>query len=271
LANRPRCPSCPCFRASARPTLDRIKKAGEIRIGFNPNIIPFSYLNDRGELVGFDIAYAYQLARHLQVRLRLIPFTWDGLEDDLANRRFDLALSGIYVTDERLQRFVVSEPYLRSPVALIVRADAVDRYLSRAAIEAQDGLTLAVFDDPVMKALAKRVLPDAEVVVLPSYEALPQYPEVDAAVWTLEQAKAWAAPRADYTAVVPRDLGGRFLIAYLMPADALSFREYLDYWLRLQNVNGFSERMVRRWIDGKPDGEPQRRWSILRDVLGWQR
>ncbi len=255
----------------ATSTMERIKQAGEIKIGFNPYIIPFSYRNDRGELVGFDIAYAYQLARHLQVRLRLIPFTWDGLEQDLADRRFDLALSGIYVTDERLQRFAVSEPYLKSPVALIVRADAVAGYLSRATIESQEDLTIAVFDDPVMVALAGRVLPDAKVVVLPSYEALPEHPEVDAAIWTLEQAKAWAAPRADYTAVVPQDLGGRFLIAYLLPADALQFREFLDYWLELQTVNGFSERMVRRWIEGKPDATPKPRWSILRDVLGWRR
>lgn len=260
--------------AAAAPqasTLERIRSAGELRIGFNPNIIPFSYRNERGELVGFDIAYAYQLARDLGVRLRLIPFTWDGLEQDLSDRRFDLAVAGIYVTDERLQRFALSEPYLKSPVALIVRAKAAANFLSRADIEAQDDLTIAVFDDPVMIALAKRVLPSAKVAVLPSYEVLPEHPEIDAAIWTLEQAKAWAAPREGYTAVVPKDLGGQFLIAYLMQADALEFRDYLDYWLKLQEVNGFNQRMVHQWIDGKPDAKGKPRWSILRDVLGWQR
>jgi len=255
--------------APQKSTLDRIRSAGEIKIGFNPNIIPFSYRNQRGDLIGFDIAYAYRLARDLGARLRLIPFEWNGLEKDMTARRFDLALAGIYVTDERLQRFAISQPYLKSPVALIVRADAVGQFLSRAAIESREDLAIAVFQDPVMIALADRLLPDAQVVVLPSYDELPAHPHIDAALWTLEQAKAWAAPRADYAAVVPRDLGGHFLIAYLMPGDALQFRNYLDYWLRLQEVNGFNQRMVRKWIEGKPDTTSQPRWSILRDVLGW--
>ncbi len=61
--------------SAAKTALGRIQASGEIRIGFNPDIIPFSYRNERGELVGFDIAHAYQLARDLNVRLRLVPFT----------------------------------------------------------------------------------------------------------------------------------------------------------------------------------------------------
>lgn len=258
--------------ATSQPTsiLDRIQRVGEIRIGYNPNIIPFSYQNNQGNLVGFDIAYAYQLARDLNVRLRLIPFDWQTLDKDLSGQRFDLALSGIYVTDNRLQQFVISEPYYASPVALIVRAETVDKFLSRESIEAQSDLTVAVFDDPIMIDLAHRLLPNVKVIVLPDYSVLPQHPEVGAAIWTLEQAKAWAAPRADYTAVVPRSLGGQFLIAYLMPKQADQLREFLDYWFRLQRVSGFRQRMVDQWIEGKPETKPQPRWSIMRDILGWR-
>lgn len=127
-----------------------------------------------------------------------------------------------------------------------------------------------MFDDPIMLALAKRVLPGAKVVVIPSYAVLEDHPEVDAAIWTLEQAKAWAAPREAYTAVVPRNLGGQFLIAYLLPDDTGQFREFLKYWLRLQRVNGFHDRIVSQWIDGKPEKKEQPRWSIARNVLGWK-
>ena len=59
------------------------------------------------------------------------------------------------------------------------------------------------------------------------------------------------------------------MIAYLMAEDALEFRNYLNCWLKLQDVNGFTERMVRKWIEGKPEQKRERRWSILRNVLGW--
>jgi Na+/H+-dicarboxylate symporter len=257
--------------ATAQPPgsiLENIQRSGEVRVGYNPDIIPFSFLNSKSHLVGFDIAYAYQLARDLNVRLRLIPFTWNNLHDDIAKGRFDIAVSAIYVTDDRLQKFVFSDPYYSSPVALIVRAGDADRFLSRKSIEARTNLTIAVFDDPVLKALAHRTLPDAKMVVLPSYSVLEDHPEVNAALWTLEQAKAWAAPRANYTAVVPKNLGGKILIAFLMPKEADQFRRFVNYWLRLQRVNGFHQRMVGRWIDGNPDAKQKPRWSILRNVIG---
>jgi len=259
----------PAAPPTAGTTLDRIQAAGEIRIGFNPDIIPFSYRNNRGELVGFDVAHAYQLARDLNVRLRLIPFTWDGLAKDLAEHRFDMAASGIFVTDERLKHLAFSEPYLKSPVALIVHAADARRFLSRAEIEARGDLTFAVFRDPVMTGLIDRIFPEAKVVVLPNYDVLPDHPEVDAAIWTLAQAKAWTAQRHDYTAVVPKDFGGELLIAYLMPKEATQFRSFVNYWLRIQHVNGFNQRMVERWIEGKPDTSAKPRWSVLRQTEGW--
>jgi ABC-type amino acid transport substrate-binding protein len=169
-----------------------------------------------------------------------------------------------------LRQFGISDPYYASPVALIVRNTAVNKFLTRELIEeVQTDLTIAVFDDPIMLDLAKRILPGVKVVVIQSYSALEEHPEVDAAIWTLEQAKAWTAPRSNYTAVVPKDLGGQFLIAYLMPDDPGQFREFFNYWLRLQSVNGFHDRMVRQWIDGKPEAKLQPRWSIARNVLGW--
>ena len=244
--------------------LDKIQQEGEIRIGYNPNIVPFSYLNKDGELIGFDIAYAYQLARELNVDLRLVPFQWGNLDDNLKQQRFDMAVSGIYVTDDRLRDFVVSDPYYASPVALIVRTEAVENFLSRESIESHKGLKVAVFDDPIMRSLARRILPGLKVEVLQSYDELESHPEIDAAIWTLEQAKSWAAPREDYTAVVPKDLGGQFLIAYLMPEGASRLREFINYWLRLQHVSGFQARMKDKWIDAKPLIKQVPRWSILR-------
>lgn len=259
----------PVANASApKGALARIQATGEIRIGFNSEIIPFSYRNDRGELVGFDIAHAYQLARDLNVRLRFIPFTWDSLAGHLERNSFDMAASGIFVTNERLERFAFSEPYLKSPVALIVRAENARQFLSRADIEARDNLTFAVFNDPVMTDLINRIFPKAKVVVLPTYDVLPDHPEVDAAIWTRAQAKAWTTPRADYTAVVPQDFGGELLIAYLMPGGSDDLRSFVNYWLRIQHVNGFNQRMVERWIDGKPDASRKPRWNIIRQIEG---
>lgn len=248
--------------------LQRIRRTGELRFGYNPDIIPFSYMNEQGDLVGFDIAFAYRLAQDLNVKLRFIPFEWETLDRDLTAHRFDLAGAGIYVTSARLSAFQVSEPYFESPVALIVPAENAQEFLSRDAIEARTDLTVAVFDDPIMTALARQLFPGAKVVVVPNYFALPAHPEVDAAIWTLEQARVWASAYPAYTAVVPKDLGSPFLFAYLMPPSEGQFEQYLDYWLKLRATDGFRDRMRRKWLEGKPETKPEH-WSILKNLLGW--
>ena len=243
--------------------LKRIQATGELRVGFNQNIIPFSYRNNNDRLVGFDIAYAYQLARDLGVKLVLVPFSWGSLADDLEARRFDLAASGIYVTNDRLRSLEFSEPYYQSAVALIVKADKVDSYLDRTEIAKRPNLVIGIFDDPVLQDMTKRLFPDATIKVLPNYDTLPQHPEIDAALWTLEQAKAWSAQHENYTAVLPRNLGGKIPIAYLMPSGSDQFRAFINYWLRLQSLNDFGDRMHEKWLDGKSTKQKTTRPGLL--------
>ncbi|MEH6527591.1 MAG: cation:dicarboxylase symporter family transporter [Sneathiella sp.] len=245
-------------------TLDRIQKSGEIRVGFNSDIIPFSYRNSQNKLVGFDIAYAYQLARDLGVKLTFVPFSWGNLEGDLKRHRFDIAASGIYVTNNRLRNLDFSQPYYQSAVALIVKAENAEEFLDRAEIEKRGKLIIGIFDDPVLKEMAVRLFPKATIKVLPNYSELPNHPEIDAAIWTLEQARAWSAQNDDYTAVLPRDLGGKIPIAYLLPPDSGEFRNYLDYWLRLQSLSDFGKRMHHKWIEGKPAQEKSPRPGLFR-------
>ncbi|HEY1259363.1 MAG TPA: cation:dicarboxylase symporter family transporter [Stellaceae bacterium] len=243
------------------PTLLAIQRRGVLRVGYNPNVIPFSYRNARGDLVGFDIAYAYELASDLDVALDLIPYSWTELSDDLTRRRFDIAVGGIYVTDERLQHFTVSRSYFQSPMALIVRSERATEFLDRKAMPP---LRLAVFDDPVMLPMVHRLFPSAAVTIVPNYQDLPAIMgRIDAAVWTLEQAGAWAAAHPGFTAVAPAGTGIPMLFAYLLPPGADTLRQYLDQWLELKAGDGFHAAQHAYWIDGKPRAQRRPRWNLL--------
>jgi Bacterial extracellular solute-binding proteins, family 3 len=60
--------------AATGTTTGDIHLAGVLRVGYNASVMPFCYVNDAGDLVGFDVAQAYTLARALNVRLVFIPF-----------------------------------------------------------------------------------------------------------------------------------------------------------------------------------------------------
>ena len=103
-------------------TLDGIRDRGVLRVGYGRDIIPFTYLNTSGDLVGFDISFAYKLARDLHVRLELAAIDYDQVRNDLIERRLDIVMAGAYVTESRLEDLAATTPYFESPVALIARA-----------------------------------------------------------------------------------------------------------------------------------------------------
>jgi len=251
------------------PTINRIQQTGVLRVGYNASIIPFCYWNDDGQLVGYDVAQAYDLARSLNVRLAFIPFEWHELERDLVAQRFDIAMSGIYATTERLSRLSASQPYFQSPLALFMPESRARRFLTREQILAMGKVKSGVFNDPVLRPILARVLPDAEIVVAPDYQRVPDFSRVDAAIWTLEQAATLAKAHPGITAVVPRDFGNPFLFTYLMPPDSDDLVSFVNYWLELRKANGFRTREFDYWIRGQPRTTDTPRWSVARDVLHW--
>ena len=117
--------------AASGTTMERIQQSGALRVGYNANAVPFSYFNDAGELVGYDVAFAYDLARSLNVRVIFVPFEWPALERDLEAGRFDIAMAGVYASTQRLSALSSSMSYNQSPVALFMPTDRAHRFHTR--------------------------------------------------------------------------------------------------------------------------------------------
>jgi proton glutamate symport protein len=250
-------------------TLHRIERTKTLRVGYNPQVTPFSYWNSAGELVGYDISYAYDLARALNVKLQLIIFDWKTLIADLEHRRLDIAMSAIYITEERLKTVMVSQPYFQSPAALMVPSRMADRFLSASEIQAMGGLRLAALNAPVSRSFVQRVFPDAEVVSVPSYEEIPRHPEIDAGFSALVLGAVWAESHPGYTAVVPKNLGAVMMFGYLMAPGSDDLARFVNFWLDMRKADGFEKAQTDYWILGKPRPDGKRRWCVIRNVLHW--
>ncbi len=250
---------------SAVSSIANIRKRGVLRVGFNQHVIPFSYRNAQGELVGFDISYAYRLARDLGVAIEFVPFTSPTLARDLSDHRFDIAMSGIYENDERLQSLTMSPAYYESPLALIVRSADAAKFLDGNAVS-RSGLKLAVYDDSVLVPLSRNLFPNAQLVILPDYEGLPGMTQVNGAVWTLEQGTAWAAEHTGFTAVAPDNLSGVVPAAYAMAPDAGELGAYMSQWLQLRNADGFRAEQIAYWMQLNHHRAREPRWNLI-DLL----
>lgn len=248
-------------------TVERIQASGVLRVGYNEAAIPFSYFNNSGELVGYDVAFAYDLARSLNVSLIFIPFAWPELERDLESGQFDIAMAGIYASTQRLSALSASMSYYQSPIALLVPTARAQEFASLTEILAIRGLRLVMSVDPVLHPLWQRLFPNAEITMVPDYRTPPDFSRVDAAVWTLEQAAAFARSHPGVTAVVPQGLSNPFLLTYLMPPGSEVLVHYVNYWLELRQADGMRAREADYWILGHPRAAAARRWSIVDNVI----
>jgi proton glutamate symport protein len=250
--------------ASNTSSIADIHRRGVLRVGFNPQVIPFSYRNARGELVGFDISYAYRLARDLNVEIEFVPFAWQNLSSDLLLHRFDIAMSGIYETNERIQTLLMSDPYFETPLALIVRSGRAEVFLDGEGELSHPGVKLAVFDDPVLVPLSRRLFPNAQIVTVPDYNSLPSVMSgMDGAVWTLEQATAWAAEHPGFTAVAPDHVYGPISTAFAMAPDSTELSGYVNRWLQLRANDGFRAEQIAYWFQLRPRHSALIRWNLF--------
>jgi cystine transport system substrate-binding protein len=110
----------------AQADLAQIKEAGAIRIGTEGTYAPFTFHDDTGALVGFDVEIGRAIAEKLGVEAEFIEGPWDGLIAGIDANRYDVVINQVGINDERKAKYDFSEPYIASKAALVVREDNTD-------------------------------------------------------------------------------------------------------------------------------------------------
>jgi hypothetical protein len=88
-------------------------------------------------------------------------------------------------------------------------------------------------------------------------------PDLDAAMWTFTQSSKFAELHPGFTAVRPKGMGGVMICAYLTPPDSPVFLEYLNHFLEMKKIDGFTRAQIDYWIKGRKNTEDRPRWSVL--------
>lgn len=85
---------------------------------------PFNYIDIQGNLVGFDVDIAKEIANRLGLEAELVTTPWDTIIGGLQAKRYDAILGSMAITEERLQQVNFSDPYYISGAQLLVQADS---------------------------------------------------------------------------------------------------------------------------------------------------
>jgi polar amino acid transport system substrate-binding protein len=115
-------------RAIAAPeapsALARVKTTGVLRWGGDlQGGEPYASLDDKGQMVGFEVELAHSLARELGVKDEFVQNDWANLVPSLERGTFDIAMNGLEITEARAGRVLFSRPYYVFAERLMVRKD----------------------------------------------------------------------------------------------------------------------------------------------------
>ncbi len=104
------------------PAIQKIKDAGKLVVGTNTPYPPMEYIDENGDIVGFDIDVAREIATALGVELEIKDMAFDDLItfNALETGEVDVIIAAITITLERSKRVLFSNAYLNAGQVIIV-------------------------------------------------------------------------------------------------------------------------------------------------------
>lgn len=103
--------------------LAAIEEEGVLRIGTEGTYPPFTFHDESGELTGFDVEIAREVAERLGVEAEFLETQWDAMFAGLDAGRFDMIANQVGIREDRLEQYDFSDPYITSAAVLVTRAD----------------------------------------------------------------------------------------------------------------------------------------------------
>ncbi len=127
------------------PTIQKIKDAGKLVVGTSTPYEPMEYIDENGDIVGFDINVAREIATKLGVELEIEDMAFDDLLDAVEDGSVDIAIAAITITLERSEQVLFSNAYLNAGQVIIVNETNKDinseEDLENKIVGVQDGTT----------------------------------------------------------------------------------------------------------------------------------
>ena len=93
-------------------------------IGTDSTYPPFEFVDASGTIQGFDIDVAKALCAQMKAECSFVSTDWDGIIPALNAKKFDMIVSSMSITPERLKLVDFSNKYYNTPPAIAVPKDS---------------------------------------------------------------------------------------------------------------------------------------------------
>ena len=117
-------------------------QAETLKIGNEGTYPPFSMVESKGELTGFEPDLARAMCERMKVECEFVVMDFKALIPSMLQGRFDVLVSQVAPTPERLEKLEFTVPVVYNPQAFVMRKGAVTEFGKEAL--AGKGIRLAL-------------------------------------------------------------------------------------------------------------------------------
>jgi polar amino acid transport system substrate-binding protein len=82
------------------------------------------YIDKQGSLAGFDVDLGYRIAYEIGAKAEIEDIPWAKLFTSLSDKKIDMIMSSVTITDQRKQLYDFSDPYISNGQIIISRKNS---------------------------------------------------------------------------------------------------------------------------------------------------
>lgn len=106
------------------PAQENAPKSGDaVVVAVTQGFAPFTYLDESGNIVGFDIDVVNAIAKNKGLNVQFKATTFDNIFLEIENGGADIGASGIYYKEDRASKYGLTKPYHTDRPVYFYRAD----------------------------------------------------------------------------------------------------------------------------------------------------
>ena len=234
------------------PVLKRIIKRGFIRVGYFRDDLPYTFHNNEGKLVGFDIEIINLLADDLGVSIEFVRIYHNQAKQLLSSGYLDMT-TGMPVTPHNMKQYTLTVPYSSQSMAFLVKEERRKEFSDWQSIFARDDLIIGIPEIFYSENIVRRYFEKGTVweISTPRLFFKEKYENIDAMLFGAATASAWTLINPEYTVIVPKPARPELSMAFAINTDDSAFEIYLRNWIFMMQKNHSINQLFHYWIAGK--------------------
>ena len=147
--------------AATAGMLEDVQKRGTLRVGMS-TFVPWAMRDKDGNLIGFEIDVATQVAEDMGVKVEFVPTAWSGIIPALIAKKFDIIIGGMSITPQRNLTVNFTTPYAHSGQQMAANMQLAGDFKSREDFNSSD-VTIACRRGATPCKAAQKLFPKATV------------------------------------------------------------------------------------------------------------